>query len=449
LSHQSININQLPCDPGPAAWNELLSADTPRASLQTKLKADWLIVGAGFTGLACARRLAQLHSGDRIVVVDASAIAHGPAGRNSGFMIDVPHDLTTADYAGFAEKDLRDIRLNRAGIRYALDAKASYKMPDEAARQSGKINGAITRRGIQHNEGYARYLDSLSEPYKLLDAEQMQRLTGIHCYQQGLYTSGTVMLQPAMYIRALARGIEDDGVTLYENSPVLKLRKQGSGWLASTPGGEIEAAKAILTVNGHLESFGFAKRQLMHVFTYGSMTRALTESEISTLGGSADWSITPADTLGTTVRRISGTGGHRIVVRNRATYDPSLKVKSNRLQNIAHDHNRSYRFRFPMLRDVEMEYCWGGRLCLSRNNVSVFGELDRHLYAACCQNGLGTAKGTISGKLVAELACGETSDLLNDQLADASPTRLPPEPLASIGAKAVLRWGEWRAGHEL
>jgi len=62
--------------------------------------------------------------------------------------------------------------------------------------------------------------------------------------------------------------------------------------------------------------------------------------------------------------------------------------------------------RFPILKDVPMEN-WGGRLCLSRNAVPVFGAVDNNLFAVCCHNGLGTAKGTISGKLIAELASGQ------------------------------------------
>jgi len=449
----------MPCDPGPPAWNALLhsASDQPsnqatecsRAELKTECTADWLVVGAGFTGLSCARRLAQLHPNDTIVVLEASQIAAGPAGRNSGFMIDVPHVLTTSDYAGAAEKDQRDIRLNRAGIDYALEAKATYNMPEEAATRSGKINGAITKRGVLHNQAYAKYLDALSEPYEWLNQQQMQSVTGIDCYQQGLYTAGTVMLQPAMYIQALAAGIKRDGVRIYENSPVIQLQRSDERWHAVTPSGEVNASKVILTVNGHLESFGFAQRQLMHVFTYASMTRALTDDEVKVLGGEANWAITPADTLGTTVRRVSGVGGNRIVVRNRATFDPTLEVDDARIAHVAKDHDRSYQFRFPKLANVEMEYRWGGRLCLSRNNVSVFGELEPGLFAACCQNGLGTAKGTISGKLIAEHASGESSSLLQDQLADAPAKRLPPAPVAAIGATAKLRWGEWRAGAEL
>jgi glycine/D-amino acid oxidase-like deaminating enzyme len=442
-------VTKYPSDPGPAAWNELLPAVAPRQSLQGKQTTDWLVIGAGFAGLSAARRLSELHPGARIVVLEASAVAHGPAGRNSGFMIDVPHDLTSDDYGGKAEKDHRDIRLNRAGIDYALDAKSAYGMSDEAICSSGKINGAVSARGVSHNDGYAQHLTQLSEPFERLSAADMQKLTGSAAYIDGLYTPGTAMLQPAMYIRALAEGIENAGVTIFEQSPVIELKQQRSVWQAATPNGAIQAGKVVLTVNGHLQSFGYYQRQLVHIYTYGSMTRELTSTEVQQLGGEKVWALTPADPLGTTVRRISGTGGDRLIVRNRATYNPSLNVGDDYLKQVAEDHDRSFIYRFPMLKHVDMQYRWGGQLCLSRNNVPVFGEVESNLYAACCQNGLGTAKGSVSGKLIAEFASGHTSALLEDQQAEVEPSTLPPEPFASIGAKAILRWGEYRAGREL
>lgn len=444
-----MKVSRFPNDPGPAAWNAILPAATPRANLVDNITSDWLIIGAGFAGLSAARRLSEICHGQSITVLDASRIAEGPAGRNSGFMIDVPHNLSSNDYGGTASPDLREIGLNRAGIAYALDAKASYGMSDEAINVCGKINGAITARGIKHNEEYAKHLASLTEPYEQLDASDMQKLTGSAQYVDGLYTPGTAMLQPAMYIRNLAEGIETAGVSLYEMSPVIELKRQGNGWLANTPQGSVTARKIILSVNGHLESFGYFQRQLMHVFTYGSMTRRLSEKESQLLGGEASWSVTPADPLGTTVRRISGAGGDRLIIRNRATFDPSLTVGPKRLTQVSRTHDKSFVDRFPQIKDVDMEYCWGGRLCLTRNSVCVFGEIDTNVFSACCQNGLGTAKGTISGKLVAELACGESSALLEQQLSYEEPTKLPPMPIAKVGATAVLRWGEFRAGREL
>jgi len=408
-----------------------------------------MVIGAGFAGLSAARRLAELHPTDRIVVLDACRVAEGPSGRNSGFMIDVPHDLSSDDYGGNTENDHRQIRLNRAAIDYAMQAKEQWQMSDEAIVASGKINGAITARGVAHNQAYANHLQQLSEPFERLDAQAMHEVTGTRCYIEGLYSPGTVMLQPALYTRNLADGIESNRVQIFENSPVTSLEKLAGTWLAKSPAGSVNAPRVILTVNGHLQSFGFYQHHLVHVFTYGSMTRSLTDNEKRALGGKDNWALTPADPLGTTVRRISGTGGDRIVIRNRATYDPSLSVNDQRVDAVGKVHDKSFANRFPMLNNVAMEYRWGGRLCLSLNSVPVFGEIDNNLFAACCQNGLGTAKGTIAGKLIAELASCNNSALLEDQLADTGPTRLPPAPIARVGASIRLKWGEFRAGKEL
>jgi len=293
--------------------------------------------------------LLELRHDDRIVLLEASTVANGPAGRNSGFMIDVPHDLASDGYGGNADEDHRDIQLNRAGIQFALSIKEAYCMSDEAINLCGKVNGAVTARGTRHNDGYAKHLESLSESYTRLSASDMQALTGSRSYVDGLFTPGTAMLQPAMYIRVLAEGVETDGVQLYENSPVISLDRRNGRWHARTPCGEVKAKKIILGVNGHLESFGYFNRQLMHVYTYGSMTEQLNNDQNKRLGGHASWALTPADPLGTTVRRISGTGGDRIIVRNTATFDPSLRVSESRLRSIARVHDGSFRQRFPQL----------------------------------------------------------------------------------------------------
>jgi glycine/D-amino acid oxidase-like deaminating enzyme len=238
-------------------------------------------------------------------------------------------------------------------------------------------------------------------------------------------------------------------VEIGEMSPVTALGQDAGAWTATTPEGSVRAPMVMLAVNGHAESFGFFRGRLLHVFTYASMTRALSPGEVSTLGGVPNWACTPAEPIGTTVRRVSGIGGDRIVIRNRFTCDPSMEVPDGRLAAIARSHDRAFRKRFPMLEGVGMEYRWGARLCISRNDVPAFGEVAEGLYAACCQNGLGTVRGTVAGMLAAEMATGCRSDLLDRILYEASPARLPPEPAARIGATLTIRWRELRAGAEL
>jgi glycine/D-amino acid oxidase-like deaminating enzyme len=443
-----MKVKRLPYDPGPAGWNRLLQEPMPAVRLEDKITADWLIIGAGFAGLAAAHRLCKQAQGDKIVVLDAVRVGDGPAGRNSGFMIDLPHDLTSADYGGGLEADLDQTQDNRLGIAHASEMATEYLLSDEAFLLSGKINGAATAKGQAHNENFAKHLTAMGEPYESFDAKQMREITGSSYYQGGLFTPGTAMIQPAMYIRGVADGLRQDGVTIYENSPVTALNND-INWVADTPQGQVSSPRVILAVNGHLNSFGYAKSRLMHVFTYASMTRALTPQEIGKLGGNPVWGLTPADPVGTTVRRISGTGGDRLIIRNRFTFDPTLEVNPKRITKIGHDHDTSFLQRFPDLSNVTMEYRWGGRLCLSRNNVQIIQELEPGLFSACCQNGLGTAKGTFAGRLAADLALGRSSQALSRALAADAPGRLPPAAIAKIGANLYLRWQERNARGEL
>ena len=443
-----MKVSRLPKDPGPAAWDRLLELRGPAISLQEHTRADWLIIGAGFAGLAAARRLSQLCPADRIVVLDACRVAEGPAGRNSGFMIDLPHDLSSADYGGALDADMTLTADNRHAIAFAADMARDFGLGEDIYSPCGKINGAATAKGVRHNEEHAAHLAKMGEPYKMLDAQAMRDLTGTEYYRSGLYTAGTAIIQPAAYMRGVARGLTSNRVQIFESSPVTSLTRDGD-WKADTPKGSVTAPKVILAVNGHLNSFGFMQNQLMHVFTYASMTAPLTAAQMGTLGGGRTWGITPADPMGTTVRRIKSPQGDRIVIRNRFTYDPKMEVDAARIARVGKDHDRAFKARFPMLPDVEMDQRWGGRLCVSRNNVSVVQELEPGLYAACCQNGLGTVRGTLSGILAAELATGTQSERLKRAVGAAAPQKLPPQWITKPGANAYLRFQEMRAGAEL
>ena len=443
-----INVSKQPIDPGPAGWNQLLPDAVPFPCVDRDLTADWIIIGAGFAGLAAARRLSQLRPTERIVVLEARRVAEGPAGRNSGFMIDLPHDLSSADYGGALEKDVTLTADNRHAIDFAAEMAKDFGLGPDVFSQCGKINGAATAKGDKHNREYAAHLATMNEPSDMLDATAMSQLTGTNYYRSGLFTAGTAMIQPAAFVRGVANGLSSTRLQIYENSPVTGLQRNGE-WTAITPKGRVTAPKVILAVNGHLNSFGFLRNQLMHVFTYASMTRPLSDAEKRELGGEPAWNITPADPMGTSVRRIPSPQGDRILVRNRFTYDPSMEVDQRRIERVAKDHDRAFKARFPMLNGVDMEYRWGGRLCLSRNNVSVVREMDQGLYAACCQNGLGTTRGTLSGLLAAELATNTNSDRLTRLMNEPEPSKLPPRLITKHGANAYLRFQEMMAGAEL
>lgn len=418
--------------------------------LATTLTADVAVVGAGFAGLSAARRLRQLDPSIRIVVLEAGRLAEGASGRNSGFMIDLPHDVSSEDYAGQGvESDRAMIALNRAAIAFARQAVEEYRIDPAFFDPCGKVNGAASPAADAHNRSYAAHLAQIGESSEMLNADAMHQVTGSRHYVSGLYTPGTVLIQPAGYIRGIGAGLRRDGVEVYENSPVSEIARSGTGWALTTPGGRVTAGKTILANNGHLESFGFAKRKLMHIFLYASMTVDLDAEALAKLGGEQRWGVTPSDPMGTTMRRIDAAqGGNRIITRSYASFLPGMEVSAANLAHAARVHRRKFDDRYPILKDVRMEYSWAGHLCLSRNGVSIMRELEPGLFAACVDNGLGTTRSTLAGIAAAELASGISSTITDHFRAEAEPSKLPPAPLAAIGANAYLRWREWRAAKE-
>ena len=438
----------LPQQAGPAAWNVILGAQGAATPLEADCTADFAIIGGGFAGLSAARQLLHHDPSARVVLLEAGRIGEGPAGRNSGFMIDLPHDLSSSDYAGSGD-DRAQIAMNRQAIAFARAAVRDYGIPAAYFDPAGKVNGAVSDAALAHNTSYARHLDDLGESYELLDRQQMRKLTGSAYYRGGLYTPGTVMLQPAGYVRGLAAGLAGQGVQVHEDSPVTALRRIGPDWRLDTPRAAVTAGRVIMANNGYLESFGYARGRLMQLVLFASMSRELSPDEITHLGGAPRWGVTPSDPMGTTMRRIdSAQGGNRIVTRSCAVLRSGMRVRGHDLARAARVHRAKFDARFPQLSEVEQEFSWSGQLCLSLNGVAVSRELEPGLFSACVQNGLGTARGTLTGICAADLACGVDSDIARHFTAETQPRRLPPRLVRDVGANAVLRWKEWRARSE-
>lgn len=444
----SYKARRTPVQKGAAAWSAILPAQPAPVALDGDRTADFAVIGGGFASLSAAERLRQLNPGARVVVLEAGRLAEGASGRNSGFMIDLPHELQSDDYSGGGD-DRAVIALNRKAIGFARDAVAAYGIDPNFFDPVGKINGAASETADALNRSYAKHLDELGEANRILDRQDMTEVTGSRHYTSGVYTPGTVMLQPAGYIRGFGEGLRRNGAAIYEQTPVTGMTRQGNSWVVTTPRGRVTAGKVILANNGHLESFGFAANRLMHVFLYASMTAELDADALRRLGGQPRWGVTPSDPMGTTMRRIdTGQGGNRIITRTCATFEPGMEPTEATLKRTARVHREKFEDRFPQLRGIAMDYTWAGHLCLTRNGVSVMRQLDDGLYAAAVCNGLGTARSTLTGIAAAELASGETSDVTRHFTAEGEPTRLPPQPFSTIGANAYLRWKEWRAGKE-
>jgi glycine/D-amino acid oxidase-like deaminating enzyme len=434
-----MRARQRPADDEACGWLALLPAAPPPRRLRGDVRADCAVVGAGFTGLAAARRLAELRPDSRVVVLEAQRVASGASGRNSGFAVDVGHHDRRLGLAG----NRRLTRLARAGIEQLRRLVRRHGIACDWTER-GRLHGAVGDAGMRSLETFRTGLEAMDEPFEWLDRAAMTAVTGTSHYRAGVRTPGSVMIQPAALVRGLAATLPGN-VELFEHTPVRAIRR-GPAFRIDTDAGAVLASRLVLATNGYTPALGFLRRQVFPMFTFASLTRALTPEELATLGGDAEWGLVSEARMGTTVRR---TRDGRILIRNTALYPRRLEITERLRAGVGEAHGRAFRARFPMLAGVPLEHTWAGVMGMSMNGMQFFGRVDRDLFAAAGYNGVGVAMGTISGTLLADLALGADSPLLADMQMLPGPAWIPPEPLLGVGVRATLARLESREKEEM
>jgi glycine/D-amino acid oxidase-like deaminating enzyme len=435
-------VTSLPADDQTCGWFHLSKRRQPKPSHSGQTGARWVVVGAGFTGLAAARQLAINFPDEEIVLVEAQEVGFGTSGRNAGFAIDLPHDIGAEDYIGDIETAKTSLKLNLAG-QSILKSLVDEHGIDCHLRAVGKYQAAVEDRGIAVLDAYRRGLDKLGQPYEVIEGSELPDHIGTSFYRKALFTPGTVLVQPSALVKGLADSLPAN-VTLHEYTPITDV-EYGRKSVLTHRNGRITADQLVLANNAFGARFGFLQGTMLPIFTYASLTRELTPAEQAQLGGKSFWGVIPADPFGTTLRR---THDNRILVRNSFSFNPDGRSRQKYLDRFVKRHRESFERRFPMLPGVEFEYTWGGSLALSRNHMGHFGPLAPNVHGALGCNGLGVTRGTITGTLLADSLAGHRNDLIDYLLASSGPNRNPPEPFLSAGVNLNLMWGQYRAGRE-
>lgn len=435
----------LPNDDATCGWYHALPSIAEKPALKGKQTADYAVLGAGFAGLAMARRLAELQPNARIILIDAQRIGQGASGRNSGFVIDLPHKFSLEHPDPEHKQKL--LSLNRSAIAQ-LDTLVSKHSISCQWLAKGKYQGAVGARGEAYLDHFEHLMKDLGEPYFHVNGSELAKVLGTNYYSRAIYTPGGYLMQPAALVRGLGESLPEN-VEVLENSPIRKLSKENGYCVLHGDSGSVETTELLLGTSIFTREFGYLKNRLLPVMTFASWTRPLTDAEMQRYGGELNWGLTPADHAGTTLRM---TADRRILIRNTYKHVPKYGSSMNDKirEQIRDDHRQVFLARYPELADVPFTHTWGGVYAISRNFTNFFGQLDEGVYASACDNGVGAAWGTISGTLLADYVVGATSKSLDDiQQVTGMPCLNPPEPFLGMGVKTRIQLAKWQSRSEL
>lgn len=435
-------IKRLPTIDGQLGWLATVpfSRPMPVQPAQTDAHFDTIIIGAGFSGLATADRLAELRPDARIAIIDALEVGQGASGRNAGFIIDIPHTLDPAEPDAAANTQARDLNTFAIERLKRIQDKQGLAV---SWHQAGKYLAAHEARHFPALTDTLHTLDAINEPYEILEGDALARKLGTSYYKRAIYTPNNILVNPAALVLSVASALPKN-VTLFENTPVQAIDFDNK--IVQTPKARLSADSIVLSTNAFTEKFGVIPNKITPIFTYASLTRPLNNQEMQAFKGVTPWGLTSAHPAGTTVRF---TADQRIFIRNTLSYQPTLSSSAAVLDKVKTKHRQSYVARFPQLAAVPFEYTWGGMICVTMNHEPVFTQHAPDVYVIAAMNGVGVAKGTYLGYYMAEYICAKTSPELDFILKHSAPSWIPPDPLRSIGAHIRLSFEEYRAKGEV
>ncbi|WP_374384359.1 NAD(P)/FAD-dependent oxidoreductase [Dongia sp.] len=418
-----------------SGWVALAGTYRHFPALAGNSSTDWLVIGGGFTGLAAARRLAELHPNDRIMLIDRKRLGQGASGRNSGFAV-------AREMPGPAEirhqKD-RAVYLANAAIHQAAGAEVKRLVSElgiDCDYDSGGYIFAVRERAkFQALEERARMINDLGGEARVLDHEALKARLGIGFYNHGLWLGGgNALLQPAKFAKGLIDTLPPQ-IECFENTEALRIESAaGGGVVVHLPDGQVKARRVIVGLNAFMPRLGLKRDRVFPISLTASLTRPLTEEEENAIRKAAPWGgLCPVEG-GATVRL---TADRRILMRNTAEYEPD-GISEAMLAKRKAWHEMGLRHRFPFLGKDAIEFTWSGHMAASRNWTFVFEQVSPGLYAAGCYNGAGVARGTLLGRLMAEHASGERSPLVETALGLDKPSWVPTGSLFTWIAKVRL-----------
>ena len=371
------------------------------APLKGETRADVCIVGGGYTGLSSALHLAQ--KGYDVALLEAHRIGFGASGRNGGQL-------------GSGQRQDQDWIERSVGVQtahrlwdMAEEAKAlvrslitDHTMP--VTYHPGLAHACWSDAEVRHAHAYGEKLqrDYGYDQLEPLDRAGIQVLVGSTAYKGGEIDHGAGHLHPLNYAIGLAMAAVAAGVRIYETSEVHHI-KHGAKPVVQTGQGRVICDHVILAGNGYLGNLDrkIAAR-VMPINNFIVATEPLGDRAKDILSQP----IAVADTrfvvnywrLSEDNRLLFGGGesyGYKFPDIIKTVMKPLLQV-------------------YPQLKDVKIDYAWGGTLAITMNRMPCFARPAPNVLSASGYSGHGVAMATLAGKIMAEAvgAQAERFDLM-------------------------------------
>ena len=348
----------------------------PDAPLEGEMRADVVIVGAGFSGLWTAYHLLKDDPGMTVVVIEASAVGYGASGRNGGFAMTLIH---------------RGLKELVAAVG-AEQAKALHLAAEEAIDMIGRVceaekidadlqpNGLLTISNSPLQDEVLRGEVETAERlgisgFELLEEQAIRSSVHSETFRCAVREEICTLLNPARLVRGLKRAVIGAGGRVFEQTPMERLENTSGGVRIVTPKGAIEAQRALLAANAYSSRIPSLQAYVMPFYSYILLTEPLSDEQWSRVGWAGREGMEDRRTF---LHYMRPTVDGRMMWAGRdAPYRPNgPDPKYDRDERIFKRLEETFAWTFPQLADVRFEYRWGGPIGVTGSFMPCAGWLE-------------------------------------------------------------------------
>jgi glycine/D-amino acid oxidase-like deaminating enzyme len=355
-------------------WLDSTPAFSGGAGGDVSGKADVVIIGGGFTGLAAAHALARRKAS--VVVLEAGQVVGEASGRNGGQCNNgLAHDYAGA-VASMGARRAQDFYRAHTEAVNAVERLAREEAIDCDFWRCGKIKMASKP---EHYAGFQRSYEALQgvDPdVMLVPPEAMRSEIGSDNFFGALVQKTSAQLHVGKFGMGLAAAAVRHGATIYEHAPVTGLQRlSGRRHRVTTPRGSIDAGQVLVATGATTRGpLGWFRRRIVPVGSFLIATEPLDVAQLDRL--------MPTRRNYNTSRIIGNyfrvTPDNRLLFGGRARFAISSPRSDQKSGVILRKVMSGI---FPELADVRIDYCWGGLVDMSADRLPRAGEHDGLFYA--------------------------------------------------------------------
>jgi len=405
-------------------WHDTVEMPSGHEAKPLPKKVDVAIIGGGYTGLSAALTLAK--RGVSAAVLEARTIGWGASSRNGGMVLTglkIPMQTAIRRYGH---------DLARRLFQCSLD---SINTVENLCKEEG-IDCGFARRGHlllankpKHYDLLAEEVEFMAKEFKhavrLVSRSDQLAEIGSDRYYGGLVDEVSGGLNPAQYMAGLAAAAERAGATFHTQARVGRLGRREKRFLVETERGSLLAENVFVATNGYSgPAVPELRRKILPIGSFIIATEPLFDA--------LAYELSPQNRMIFDFKHFLNyfrlSGDNRMLFGGRAAFFPENERTVRQSAEILRSEMIEV---FPQLRDVKVEYAWGGTLGFTFDLMPHAGEVDG-VYFAMGYAGHGVAMATYLGKTVAEA-------MLNGTIKE-HPFASYPFPGAPLGLYNGVPW---------